>query len=251
MFRFYLGLPSGRSDVPVHEDLQDDVASHRLNGVFFIGDNNEAMNWIEEQDIAVVNFAGDGNHKVVINYPDIITQSIEALAKAGCHRIGLMSPFHYIMRDEQRRPASFASQFEREVKAKGLAFCSSLVWDASNIEGIGNQTYQEQGFEAAWKFFGPDNSTHPDGLIIIDDMMTRGVLVSLQKMGVELGRDLQIASHTNRGSAVLQGHEHDLIQLQVDPAELVQAMFEMLASLMEHPKGKTPLVQIKAHLIAS
>jgi DNA-binding LacI/PurR family transcriptional regulator len=72
----------------------------------------------------------------------------------------------------------------------------------------------------------------PDGLISTDDMMTRGILAGLRKLGLQVGRDIQLASHVNKGSTVLHGEEGEMIFVEVDPAGIVQQMFAQLETLM-------------------
>ena len=248
VFRFYLGLPAGRSQVPVHEDLQDDVAERRLDGVFFIGNNPDAIQWLEAQNVAVVNFAGRAHFKVGIDYRDLIEQAVDALIGAGCRRIALMSPFHYREKINEIKRSSHAYFFERTLKTRGLDFRPELVWDAASVLGTELQSYQEQGFDAAQKIFCGEGVARPDGLVVIDDMMTRGALAGLKKLGLAPGVDVQIASHANRGSGVLQGEEKQLMLLEVDPAEIVKAMFALLNSLMNKETPPLPAVEVKARL---
>ena len=248
IFRFYLGLPAGRSQIPVHEDLQDDVAERRLDGVFFIGNNPESIAWLEAQNVAVVNFAGRAHFKIGIDYRDLIEQAVGALAEAGCRRIALMSPFHFREKINEIKRFSGAIFFEQTLKTRGLDFRPELVWDAASILGTELQSYQEQGFDAARRLFCSPDFERPDGLVVIDDMMTRGALVGLKKFGIAPAVDVQIASHANRGSGVLHGEEKQLMLLEVDPAEIVKAMFALLNTLMEKEPPATPVVEVKARL---
>lgn len=248
VFRFYLGLPAGRSQVAVHEDLQADVSERRLDGVFFIGNNPEAIAWLEAQGVAVVNFAGSAHFKVGINYRDLIEQAVNALESSGCRRLALMSPFHYREKINEIKRSRAVHEFEAIVRARNLDFDPRLVWDAASILGTELQTYQEQGFEAAHKIFCSPDVARPDGLIIIDDMMTRGALVNLKKLGIAPNVDVKIVSHFNRGSSVLQGEEKQLMRMEIDPAEIVKAMFAMLNTLMDKATLATPVAEVKANL---
>ena len=42
-FRFYLAIPSHRENLPVHDDLIEDVHAGRLHGALFIGHNKPAV----------------------------------------------------------------------------------------------------------------------------------------------------------------------------------------------------------------
>ena len=250
VFRFYLGLPAGRSDVAVHEDLQDDVAARRLDGVFFVGNNPAAIEWIEAQKVAVVNFAGSARYKVEIDYRDLVDQALDVLTRAGRRSIGLMSPFHYHFTPTEIDHSSIARYFREAVTARDLEVCEAWIWDAHNIEGTENQSYQEQGHQAALKLLESSADSRPDGLVVLDDTMTRGALAAFG--GANLGPDeMRIVSHSNRGSAVLNGHEAELTLLEIDPREIVRTMFDLLNALMDEQQPAHSAIAIKARLLSA
>jgi len=59
----------------------------------------------------------------------------------------------------------------------------------------------------------------PFRLVSLDDMFTAGVLSGMSQLGLQLGKDVVIATHSNKGSDVLSDWNDRLIRLQVDPAE--------------------------------
>jgi hypothetical protein len=67
--------------------------------------------------------------------------------------------------------------------------------------------------------------------------MTTGAMAAMHQLGIRPGVDVHVASHANKGSALLFGYEQALIMAEFDPAEVVTAMYEMLAVLMD---GGTP-----------
>ena len=89
----------------------------------------------------------------------------------------------------------------------------------------------------------------PDGLIILDDVMTRGALTTLHRLGLHAGQDIVIASHANKTSSVLHGYEHCLIRLEFDPAEIVQALFALLDAQLQGRPLPAPLPPLQPHLI--
>jgi len=99
------------------------------------------------------------------------------------------------------------------------------------------ESHQEQGYRIALEVFGGPRKLWPDGLVFTDDMMTHGALLALQKLGVRVGRDVKVATHANTGSLVMRGHDEEVCLLEVNPAELVQTMFDQLETLMD---GQVP-----------
>ncbi len=254
-FRFYLAIPSGKAAMPVNQDLRDDVNSKRLHGVFFIGNDASAVQWLQSAGVPVVVFAGEGDWNVGLDYSEMVRRAVDVLIENGCTRLALLSPG-----ETQGRAAASAKEaetghktrsetvieFERRLGECALEVRPEWVWDVSDPLVPFAETHQEQGFAGAMHFFGARQSASrreiPDGVVIVDDMMTRGALVAMQKMGLKPGADVQIASHLNKGSAVLHGYEGDLHLIEIDPAAVVGAMFETLEILMA---GQTPDVAVR------
>lgn len=240
-FRFYFALPSKQENVPAPPDLVEDVRARRLQGVLFVGNNEPVVRWLGNQDIPVVAFAGWGQWNVQIDARVMIGHAVDRLAEQGCREIALLVPKEE--GDSHRKQTVYWSAFgamKQKLKSKSLAFKSEWVWEADAIGGkASRETNQEQGYRAIMELFGENwhNSARPEGLVIYDDMMARGALVAMKKLGIQPGKDLKIVSHINRGSTVLQGFEAEMSLVEVDPAEIVQEMFTLLEELMD---GKTP-----------
>jgi DNA-binding LacI/PurR family transcriptional regulator len=63
--------------------------------------------------------------------------------------------------------------------------------------------------------------------------MAQGALMTLSRLGIAIDKDVVLATHANRGSAVLHGYEGEIIRLEYDPAEIVQVLFDQLERQME------------------
>ncbi|MBV9467815.1 MAG: LacI family DNA-binding transcriptional regulator [Abitibacteriaceae bacterium] len=250
-FSFYLAIPS-HDGLPVHDDLVDAIHTRRLQGILFVGEQNpEAISWLLQQKIPTVALAYTpiAPWRVKIDHPAVVRMGVENLVSQGCRRIGLWIPAGVgIGPASGQKSFPELDAFRQALKKHGLTYKPEYVWNVESltdtVETQPRETNQEQGFRAAFEVFGnaagatkAKREEMPDGLVILDDMMTRGAVVALGKVGQHVGKDLRIATHTNHGSTALSGYEADLTIIEVDPAEIVQAMFDMLETLME---GKTP-----------
>ena len=131
-----------------------------------------------------------------------------------------------------------AEEYFRELLAdRNLSFDPALIRNyLSPLLSKGSEkslTYQEQGYQVAMSVFGETNQHRPDGLLVRDDMMMDGVLIAFQQLGIEVGRDVKIATVANAGSPTLFGRTENMIVIEIDPAELVQTMFAELDAIME------------------
>lgn len=255
-FSLHFATPAPRRDpnsAPLHEGLLADIRAGRVHGIGAVGLNRDDTEWIEAQGAPVVAFAAPGRYAVNIDNDAVARLGTQALQAQGCRRIGFWRPawgFATGAADApssnlplSRRTSDEAKAFRRALRGCKLPFDAALVRD-NRVSTVGAlvESHQEQGYRAAFEVFGGKTKARgtkarrakalPDGLVISDDMMTHGALVALQKLGVRVGRDIQIATHSNRGSMVLLGREDELTRLEIDPAQVAQTMFETLEKLM-------------------
>jgi DNA-binding LacI/PurR family transcriptional regulator len=227
----------------------NDILNRRVQGVLSVGLEQEVADWIDAQHIPNVAFAGPGRYIVVLDGAEVVRLGVRHLARSGCRKIALwraMAP---------RRPFSSASDPDKEFEAfqETLQECGLPLLPgfyrhgrefSAGAEQPVMQSHQEQGYSIALDVFGASGKPRPDGIVIADDMMTHGALLALGKMGLRGGREVQIATHANRGSMVLLGREDELTLIEMDPAEVVQAMFNMLETLMAGRKPRARSVVI-------
>ncbi|HVF85217.1 MAG TPA: substrate-binding domain-containing protein, partial [Abditibacteriaceae bacterium] len=188
---------------------------------------------------------------------------VEALVEKGCRRIGLWIPIGVgIGRRDGEDSFRERGAWQQTLKKHGLEADENLVWrdrehtdqtpQGQTAQGA-RETNQAQGLRAARETFGQKKSATsstrlPDGIVIDDDMMTRGALTYLGQHGIRVGEDVQIATHLNRGSDVLLGHEDELSLVEIDLAEMAQAMFETLETLMRGENPANDVIEIQPKL---
>lgn len=246
VFSFHFSAPEEHRGSPLPEGLMSDIGEGRVHGVLCVGVNAtlwETTPLMEERRVPVVVFAGAGRWGVQLNSTEVIHRGVEELARQGCQKIGLWSailPMFPILPDKSDDSWP-VEPFRTALGAQGLPFDAAQIEDNRHLIPAGGgyvtQTVQEQGFETARKIFGGARHTWPDGLVVTHDLMAHGALVALRKLGVEVGQDVKLASHANRGSPILMGREDDLTLIEFDPAEVVGNIFEMLETLMD---GQVP-----------
>jgi DNA-binding LacI/PurR family transcriptional regulator len=254
-FRLFLAEPgAARGSAKTGEailstDLRESVRERRLKGVILAGESNpEALAWLQDQlptvALAVTPVA---RWRVQIDHAALVRAGMEALAARGCKRIGLWIPLGVgIGRRGRARSFPERDAFLDALKNAVLPADAGFIWrdgehrgDEADAVSPGNQ---QQGLDAVQDVFGDAapgtrRKSLPDGLVIDDDLMTRGALTALAQRGWQPGRDIHIATHANRGSQTLLGYEGALTKLEIDSAEIASALFEMLETLLD---GNTP-----------
>jgi DNA-binding LacI/PurR family transcriptional regulator/transposase-like protein len=244
---------------PLAEELGEALRAGRVHGLIGIGIAEDAMEHIVEHyapDLPFVCFAGPGPWEVHMDMEELISEGVRQLAMHGCQKIGLWMPATPLRAVEEIIGGFFTMvhRFRNEIEALGLEFNGRYVHCDVNIGAANDQKYpdishQEQGYKAAHKVFG-GKSRKPDGIVILDDLMTRGALVALRNKGVQPGKDVQIATHCNRGSEVLLGHEKEVIRLEFNPVDVARAMFETLSLLMQGEKPAQRVTLVTPHVVS-
>jgi DNA-binding LacI/PurR family transcriptional regulator len=221
-----------KSDAPFNQSLTRDFQQHRIDGAIGIGLEFDVMKWIEQHKVPYVAYAGYGLH---IDTPSLIELGVQELHKRKCRRIGFWvpaTPKRPVIPVEEKLEVIAAS-----LKRHGLDIYPDLIWHGLQHQSTQIQkSHQEQGFCAAMETFSKPRTEWPDGLLITDDMMAHGALIAMENLKPDIRARIPIATHSNKGSTVLHGRKN-LILLETDLAEIVNAIFETLEKLM---LGKTP-----------
>lgn len=250
-FSFFIDLasPQATGGVPVHQDLADAIATGKLHGILLASQRDPLEErWLRSQPLPVVGLTPVWTpqpYTVGVDYDELIRLGIDALAEQGCRRLGFITPFGY-----HRHPGAEFLDFDlrtfaAELRRHGLRRKSAWVWDHRAPNKDDGITREEQGNRAITDLFADGRKEYPDGLLIADDMMTRGALVALRQRGLAVGREVKIATHANTGSAVLHGYDTELTLIEVNLNEVVEAMFGMLERLMDGQDAGDVTVVIK------
>lgn len=242
-------LPVPGAENALQPALLEDLQQGRIQGIIGIGLETETYRSLEAAGIPIVAFAGAGQWQVAVDDTEVYRLAVRALADRGCRRIALWKPVPAFRRVSVTGESAFLQprrHFEAAVRDVGLEFHPGLIEDNRQLvtgnTGETSVSSQEQGFDTARRVYG-GSDLKPDGVVITDDIMTHGALVALDNLGHRVGRDLQIASHSNRGSQLFLGRD-GLLLLETDPAEMVRELFKMLGQLMHGEQPSQPRVSI-------
>lgn len=264
-FKFYVDLPEAKgtkTDVPLHQELADDIRGGRLDGIILVWSYGpQETEWIRSFNLPIVSLGAEGDidaHSVIIDYIDLIRKGTSALAAAGARKIAMLSPSGYL------RTTGFTRDidtFRNTLVKHGLKFDPDLVLEDRSTRSInagGNANNEELGFELMANFLAKhrsseqgylDDSLPIDGLLCEDDMFTRGALAALHQASVGLENGLKIASHANKGSSVLKNYKDRLILLEIDPEEVVEAMFDLLEPMMAAETPNPQKIYLKPRIV--
>lgn len=213
--------------IQVPEDFHQLVLENRLHGALLIGIFENEIRLLQQQGIHCVSFAGYGPFSVELDMVEFVRMAVRKIVEQHCQRLDFWIPAFM----DNGHP-ELNDLFSRVQVDRGLIFDQVRV-----KTGAESLTLQEQGYQIAMDVFGQNRHTAPDGIVILDDLMTDGILAAFQVLGVRLGEDVHVVTHANAGSMIFFNAIPGMMVLEFDPADIVSSMFTLLDMLLS---GQTP-----------
>jgi DNA-binding LacI/PurR family transcriptional regulator len=179
-----IGGPTGQAQT---QQLLDDIRSHRLAGLIFLGiggleDIKELRPWLGSMPmIAFTEQVPHPNmHRILLDHHAFATRGIEALMTLGCRRIAV---FHF-------------SEYVGHHDLPDLITRMGLQTRQSWHHAIARE-FPQGARSVAHLLMEQPADQRPDGLIIGNDNMVEPVLGGLLDAGVTVGQDVHAVCHCN------------------------------------------------------
>lgn len=235
-------LRSNEALASAQKTFLEDSRAGRVDAVMAVGVERELTDWLVGLGVPLASFACYSPHRVAIDQEAITRMGVEDLLARGCKRISLwIAPLYKEVDD------ACIAIFEQRLHEAGQTPHSIRIADQwpKDMPKI-QPSRQEEGFKVARELFL--SAERPDGMVILNDHLTHGVLIALDKVGLRAGRDVQIATQTNLGSPMLLGREDQIVSLEIDPTEIVEALFSLIEAQLSE-QAQVPLcLPIQPHL---
>jgi len=246
-FSFFLDIEDmnpASSDTPFHRDLVNAVKEGRVDGVILACRGNPAQEaWLQEQNIplVVVGKADMGGASVYHDQERLIEGCINSLVVDGCESLGILGALH----EHVDAFACMAAKTGKELRPEWMV-------KSAFADQKGAYEYEEFGYKSIrtlLRLHGDKKGALPAGLVITDDLITRGACIALGEAGLELGRDIRIATHANKGSGVLREWSEKLTLAEFDCSETVEVIFDLLERLMSPSLPARTVINIAPRII--
>lgn len=253
-FRFFLDVPQIQGieqGIPVHKDLEDAVIRGQLDGVMMAAHRQDKKEWLIDHGVPVVELGGE---EPVCSqgesYKRIVEMGVAELIQQGKKRIAMVTPLGETRCGNQPDFQLDITTFQQVMRKSGLSVHDKLVWqNLHQADAMGKtQPRGDQGWQAMHDLWSQPKSQRPDAILVLDDMLTLGMLSAMPVLGIALNRDITIATHANAGSPALRNYEDHLIRLEIDPSEFIDAMFARLHAIFESkpmPSQISPMPQLR------
>jgi DNA-binding LacI/PurR family transcriptional regulator len=236
-FSFYLDTPElsrSSGDSMVHRDLEEVISQGKIDGILVAQQRDQAQGkWLQQQDIPVVSLDTypSGPRLINFDYQELIDLCVGALCERGCRTLGLLGILN-----------EHALMFRNSAEKRGVQISERWMVYPKTEEDPPYDRHESLGRENVEDLIAQcgGKTGLPDGLVITDDVLACGACSRLEGFGVLPGTDIKIATHLNKGSDILANWKNKLTLAEIDPQEIVEAMFSILERLMaDGPKTET------------
>jgi DNA-binding LacI/PurR family transcriptional regulator len=225
-YSFHL-LPFGisRESSAGRRAFEELVLSGNLDGILSVMPDEPLQALMANSGVPVVGYAMGPAVGWGVGFDSIqmFRVAAEQLAGQGCRRIMLM-PAPNVVEATYVKIVELCDLMDTPVTLYPQTFCTAVHEKRYNSQQI--------GYQAVMQLFGSQDGPRPDGLIVLDDMVTDGAIKALGKLDIRPGRDVMIATHGNTGSPILWGWDDQLIIIESDAAKMVATMFEILDAVL-------------------
>ncbi|WP_269522649.1 GntR family transcriptional regulator [Coraliomargarita parva] len=237
-FSFYLSPRSQETEFETdtfNPELADSLKQGKLDGLLICELNNpQYEQWLANQNIPAVALAPSSYFPTVgIDTNYLIDECVGTLASRGCQTIGLLGIL-----------TRHCKMFTNAAEKHGLKVIEEAVLHPEDESEPPFDSHEPLGREWMRRCIERcGGKKHlPDALVITDDILARGACLHMKETNIRPGKDIQVASHANQGSLVLEYWQDNLILAEVNPADFVDLMFTQLESLMLG--GKPPAAKL-------
>jgi DNA-binding LacI/PurR family transcriptional regulator len=223
----YMDISQGHDGLGGHGQLVEDLEAKRLDGLLLFIEAPGLLDHLAAYGVPVVAPGVSGSNGCAVYDPSAkLRLFAEALAARKCRRVALMPSI-----------ADFRQPLEQALRKAGVADAEVSV-PYADLQPTAETPHEEVGHEIMQRILSDGSGRLPDAVVSLeDDTLARGAITALLQAGLKPGRDIQVASQVNKGSPVLKLHAADIIQIEIDPAEIVRIG---LATLETRMAGRTP-----------
>lgn len=216
------------TDVPMAEVVTA-CARREVQGVIALCASGLQAKWLSKLPVPVaIGCSAPLPCAVTRDRSQFIELSLRELARLGCRSVGLFAAWAMGPVAHDKAGNAAGEPYERFFDLTGeLKLVVRQQWIKAPPEGLAwrgrsVERYGYEQFRALWQ-----TQPHPDGLIVEDDIMARGVITGLLETGVRVPQDLKLVLHRNREVDLLCPMPASFVELSI------RATAEALVSQIE------------------
>ncbi len=191
--------PRAEQGTPLPE-LVDACVNRQIQGLLTFPLDWPKIEWLRKLPVPIACFASAGlPGRVEGNNAQFFSLAVQALKRQGCRRVGLISA---VATEEPGAPVSvstdFYSAFLDAVAEAGIETRSAWIQPMAS-DGVSTRRpadYEHHGFASFWRLW--QARPRPDGLVVHEDVVSRGVVQAALAAGARTPDDLKLVLYRNR-----------------------------------------------------
>jgi DNA-binding LacI/PurR family transcriptional regulator len=217
-------------------DLINPRTAAKLRGVFTFHPLHQVEKELEALGVPLILLGTHGKgacgYSVAFDSEYAVRQYMTVLAESGCRRVGILGNVCF---DDANEPhyleavMNTARSMSLEVRPEWapVTMCKTRITDSVGYEQ----------FMHLWRL-----EDKPDGLVVLDDVVCKGVLRACLQLGVDLPRDVQLVTHTNKH--VDLPYHKPITRVEFDAHEMARHAINITKNLLRHqePEVRNVLV---------
>jgi hypothetical protein len=215
------------TDYPATLDLLAPDVVRNLRGVFSHHPLYEVETKLASANVPVVNVGLLGKFHVGFDLSFLHSLAVTHLRDVGCKTVGMIWAINAMQ--QAAGTTDILPRFQRAAKTCELEI--SPEWTTPYITNV---IVEQHGYETMMRLW--KSPSRPDGILVIDDVLCRGVLRAALQLGIEFPRDIRLVTYANRG-VVLHYHK-SVTRVEYDPMEQSRLIMDMMMTLVN---GKQPV----------
>ena len=230
--RYRASIHLGQAGVPDEDgfaatvDLLDPRIAASMRGVFTFKPLYAVAETLEAQGVPVVRLGcGAEEWSVWYDATDLVCRGVAHLAACGCRRPALIwGSSARPSRHEEAFDTLFAETAQKhglEVRPEWLSHIEAYNWTEQNGYDL---------FAAIWS-----QAKRPDGLLVTDDMLCRGSLRAITRLGVQVPEQLRLVTHANAGVSL--PFHLTVTRLESSPADFARQACDLM---LRRARGQAP-----------
>lgn len=194
--------------------LQEDFMRKRIAWSISVGVGHPLTRWVEAQGVPLVSFAGPSQYIIQVASSRLLTEAFGLIHQSGARRVLVLGGAADTVPEHPDLDLQFALDMREESSKSPVTqgFAAATSWPLSEL---------------------------PEAIVSIDDLLTSGFLLGLERRGVPIGKDVDVYTLSVEGSPILLGWEDRITRFEVSIQSFAQTMIDAARRLSRATDGAT------------
>jgi len=234
--RMYLKPSEPQRPNPIVTPFVDGMHDMRIRGVFSFHRVKNLPSELKDSTMPIVGIdhVADG-HGVFYDETALFHEALKHFREVGCRKVGLI----WMCREDREKEGIFPDQtFCEEARANGIE--TRQQW----MPACKNRIVEQEGYDLFRKLW--EQKDRPDGILVADDVLCRGVLTAIQHANVNIPKELSLISQANKGSPLT--YHKKVTTVELDTAEIAREALDMMVALVRGEELDKKIVLVRPKL---